>query len=556
MSRTSRNILLSLAALILMLVIVMAVSGRSAPAELPEAVNAEPEPATEEILPAYAEKLFDTSFVHTLDITMPAENWQTFLDTCTDKAYWACDLTIDGEFFGNAAIRAKGNSSMSMVGNGNKYSFKIEFDHYADTLYYGLDKLNLNNMILDDSCMRDYLVYRVMDEFGVDAPLCSFIFVTVNGEDFGLYLAVEGVEEAFLERNYGAEYGELYKPDNISNHKGDSDTGMFDAPGDMPDMPQSPEWSSDEPDESTSGEASDEPSASDEQTASDEVDASDEPETNASGEASDDAPSFEMPSFEMPTPGGDGGGFSMGAEDVKLQYIDDDPDSYPNIFASAKTDVSRRDKYRLIAALKNLSERTELASTLDMDEVMRYFVAHLFSCNNDSYTGSMVHNYYLYEENGQLSMIPWDYNLAFGEQNGAEQAVNDPIDTPTSSSIDSLPMIAWIFSDETYLAQYHALYAEFLETFVTGGRIDALIEEGRTMLSGYVARDPNSFCTEQEFQTGADQLKLFCHLRAQSIAGQLDGTIPSTTEGQKADSSALIDASALSASGEPSGNPS
>lgn len=26
----------------------------------------------------------------------------------------------------------------------------------------------------------------------------------------------------------------------------------------------------------------------------------------------------------------------------------------------------------------------------------------------------MIHNYYLYEEDGQLSMIPWDYNLAFG----------------------------------------------------------------------------------------------------------------------------------------------
>lgn len=376
----------------------------------------------------------------------------------------------------------------------------------------------------------------------------------MNGEDFGLYLAVEGVEEAFLERNYGAEYGELYKPDNISNHKGDSDTGMFGGAGDMPDMPQPPDWSSNEPDEGASGEASASGEA-DTSDASDEVNASEEPEQNASGEASDSAPSMEMPSFEMPNPGGDGG-FSMGAEDVKLQYIDDDPESYPNIFASAKTDVSRRDKYRLIAALKNLSERTELASTLDMDEVMRYFVAHLFSCNNDSYTGSMVHNYYLYEENGQLSMIPWDYNLAFGEQNGAEQAVNDPIDTPTSSSLDSLPMIAWIFSDEAYLAQYHALYAEFLEQFVTSGRINALLEEGREMLSAYVARDPNSFCTEREFQTGVDQLALFCRLRAQSIAGQLDGTIPSTTEGQKQDASALIDASALSASGEPSGNPS
>ena len=46
--------------------------------------------------------------------------------------------------------------------------------------------------------------------------LFAALYITVNGEDWGLYLAVEGVEEAFLERNYGADYGELYKPDSMS----------------------------------------------------------------------------------------------------------------------------------------------------------------------------------------------------------------------------------------------------------------------------------------------------------------------------------------------------
>ena len=49
-----------------------------------------------------------------------------------------------------------------------------------------------------------------------------------------------------------------------------------------------------------------------------------------------------------------------------------------------------------------------------MEEVIRYFVVHNFVCNGDSYTGTMIHNYYLYEEDGRLSMLPWDYNLAYG----------------------------------------------------------------------------------------------------------------------------------------------
>ena len=68
----------------------------------------------------------------------------------------------------------------------------------------------------------------MMGYFGVDAPLCSYVYITVNGEDWGLYLAVEGVEESFLERNYGSGYGELYKPDSMSMGGGRGNGGAFD----------------------------------------------------------------------------------------------------------------------------------------------------------------------------------------------------------------------------------------------------------------------------------------------------------------------------------------
>ncbi len=87
---------------------------------------------------------------------------------------------------------------------------------FQQPAYYGLDKLSLNNLIQDATMMKDYLTYTMMQSFGVSSSLCSFVYITVNGEDWGLYLAVEGVEEAFLERNYGADYGELYKPDSMS----------------------------------------------------------------------------------------------------------------------------------------------------------------------------------------------------------------------------------------------------------------------------------------------------------------------------------------------------
>ena len=107
----------------------------------------------------YEESLFDTSVVHTIDIEM--DDWESFLETCTDEEYTICSVTIDGETLSNVAIRAKGNTSLSQVQNyGNdRYSFKIEFDHYDDSInYQGLDRLCLNNIIQDDTYMKDYAV--------------------------------------------------------------------------------------------------------------------------------------------------------------------------------------------------------------------------------------------------------------------------------------------------------------------------------------------------------------------------------------------------------------
>ena len=158
----------------------------------------------------YEDLLFDQSYVHTIDITM--DNWDELIDTATTETYMECSITIDGEKYGSVAIRAKGNTSLSTVATlgSTRYSFKVEFDHYVKGMtYHSLDKLSLNNLIQDATMMKDYLAYTLMNRMGVPTPLCSFVQLSVNGEPWGLYLAVEGVEEGFLERN-GMSKGELY----------------------------------------------------------------------------------------------------------------------------------------------------------------------------------------------------------------------------------------------------------------------------------------------------------------------------------------------------------
>lgn len=252
---------------------------------------------------------------------------------------------------------------------------------------------------------------------------------------------------------------------------------------------------------------------------------------------------------------GDFGGFSFGgfgSDDVSLIYSDEDYDSYANIFDNAKTDVTDADKDRLIDSLRQLNEQQNLEQILDMDEVIRYFVVHNFVCNFDSYTGSMIHNYYLYEEDGALSMIPWDYNLAFGgfmSSQDATSLVNYPIDTPVSGgSVDSRPMLAWIFSDEEYTQLYHEYFSEFLACYFESGYFEEMMQQTYELIAPYVEKDPTKFCSYEEFETGFDTLVEFCQLRAQSVRGQLEGTVPSTSEGQQQADSQLVDASDLNIS--------
>lgn len=111
---------------------------------------------------------------------------------------------------------------------------------------------------------------------------------------------------------------------------------------------------------------------------------------------------------------------------------------------------------------------------MDVEQVIRYFIVHNYVCNADSYTGYMVHNYYLYEEDGKLSMIPWDYNLAFGTFTGgdATETINTPIDTPVSGGSSDRPMLNWIFESEEYTRLYHRYFSEFLSSVDVTGIID------------------------------------------------------------------------------------
>ena len=410
--------------------------------------------------PGYVSRLFDGSRVHRVDIQV--EDWEAFLASAPEEEYIPATVEIDGEAFRQVGLRAKGNNSLRLTAEYglSRYSLKLEFDHYTDGSYHGLDKLSLDASFQDNSYLKTWLAFDIMEFLGVPTPLRSFVWVTVNGQPWGLFLAVEEPEEAFARRNFGANHGQLYKPDYRSLA-----------------------------------------------------------EENA---------------------------------DVHLRYTTDEPEDYPGIFENAKLDPSAADRQRLVDSLKTLDSGQRLEEAVDVDEVLRYFVGQVFVMNWDSYLGHTGHNYLLYEEEGKLSMLPWDYNLAFGTYAlGMTDPITDPnvllnypILTPAPGEyMTKRPLYHKLMQVEEYFQQYQAYFRWFLAEYVESGELSAALWQTAELIAPYVEADPTAFCSYENHRLAVETLEQVCLLRAESARGQLEGRYPATLAQQAQRPGEGVDAS-------------
>ena len=525
----------------------------------------------------YQEEMFDTDHIMQIDILMEEAEWEDMLANASAEEYYSCDVVINGQQVNHIGIRPKGNTSLSAIvqdPDTDRYSLKLEFDHYIDgQTCLGLDKLILNNNFADATNMKEAVIYDMYQYLGADASMYNYAEISVNGVYWGVYLALEAVEDSFLLRNYGAEDGALYKPENMGgggsfdgadfgfrngNRQeaglGDRENGGIGLPG----MGEGEGFGFPEDGE---GERTGFPGDRE----NDGIGFPGSGEGEGFGFPGDgESEGFGLPGMgegegfgfpgdgedertELPGDGGrapGGGGPSMTGNGSDLNYTDDDLNSYSAIWEGEVNDTGKNDHKIVVDSLKQVSEGTELETCLDIDNILKYMAVHTFAVNMDSLSGNMAHNYYLYEYNGKLNIIPWDYNLSFGGMSmgtadSAEEMVNYAIDTPFQGTdfFDAL------LEDEEYLSRYHEYMRVLAAEYVQGGRFEEVYSRIRSQIDTLVKTDPTAFYSYEEYDEGAEMLRQTVLLRAESILGQLDGTIPSTDAGQRLDASGLVDAS-------------
>lgn len=540
----------------------------------------------------YEQTLFGGKNMIEINFELDESDWESLLKNAVAEEYCTADVTVNGKTYAKAGIRPKGNTSLFMVAStdSDRYSFKVKFDEYVDGQNCdGLSELILNNNYADATMMKEAVAYDMFSFLGADAPLYNYARVSVNGKYWGCYLAVESVEEEFCQRHYGNDIGELYKPDSMEMGGGRGnmkDRNMDDVKKMMG-----------EDEESDADENKDKDGASDAKDGADKKseDAADSKDAKSDEKnGSDAAPQMpdmsnmqppegfdgDMPDMSnmpqppegfdgnMPQPPGgkdgkDGktgkpgmpGGFAPGGggSGANLNYTDDDLDSYSSIWDGSVFDSSKGDHKRVVKALKAVCSEGADAETLeqylDVDNILKYMAVNTFVVNLDGLTGNMAHNYYLHEKDGQLNIIPWDYNLAFGgfASGDASSVINFPIDTPFSKNVseEDRQLFFALLNDDEYKQTYYDYLQKLCKQYVQGGKLSETLARFHAQIDDAVRDDPTSFYDYDAYEAAGTMFERVLQLRAESILGQIDGSIPKTWAAQEKDSSSLIDCTGI-----------
>ena len=199
-----------------------------------------------------------------------------------------------------------------------------------------------------------------------------------------------------------------------------------------------------------------------------------------------------------------------------FKYDGEDLSKYSNIFDNAKTKISEDDKLRLLKSIRVLNNSEDISSVLNLDILIPYFVVHNFVCSEDGYTCKTLHNYYLHEKNGKITLLPWDYNISFDIDD-----IDMDIYYPMYGyiPIEERPLLNKVILN--YKDEYSQNFSKLLSEYFESGHFDRKYNRLKTMLYPYIERDSTSFFIMEEHKKGFEDFEYFIENRVNSVRQQL-----------------------------------
>jgi spore coat protein CotH len=492
--------------------------GASDPAGVSAADLAADSPYADILAERYGD-LFPDDRVQTVRVVLAVADWEAMRAGLKAKQYYRADIWIDDELVQDVAVRAKGSSSLmgAVMTREFRVGLKVDFNLFNSARsYHGMKKLVYNNGFGDPTLMKEFLGYELMAEMGIPSPRACFVDLWVNDTHMGVYTQVEAVDACFVDENFDDSNGNLYKPEIAA--------GKLD-------------WT----EEDAASQAARERFAA--STATTES-------LNVGGGDLE----------EIIDRLGDEAGWIPGRPEVADESGTDAPraidaERVTDLLVSAglKTNEDQADYSRLYELLEVLNSETGEVSTddlervLDVDEVLRYLAVSVAMVHLDNYI-SRGHNYYLYDNGGKFSIIPWDMNMGFGKYDvelSRDAILQYYIDEPTVGPVADYPLVEQLLDEPEYLEAYHRHLRELIEGPFSLEHMTARVNELARLIRPYVENDRTMFYSVEAFElnlttdlmgetlsrvqrvAGTDfGLTYFVQRRIASIESQLAGESP------------------------------
>ncbi|CDM70151.1 putative secreted protein [Clostridium bornimense] len=432
-------------------------------------------------------KLFDTEKLQDVNITISEDNWNYMLQNAIDKPnVLASSISIGDEKIENVGIKTKGNLTLNSVwaSDSDRFSFTVNTKKFvSDQNFYGLEKFSLNNIYGDASMMKEYLSYELMTEMGIPTPYYCLVKLNVNGEFWGVYMMVEKVDKSLMKRTTGNSDGALYTaeaPGGDLIYKSDLDNLL-----------------------------------------------------NSDGTYNFDLSTYSDGSNLLSNYTGllDNKEYGATISDYEEKEEEEVRTDLNNLFSWMKklNELSSSENPNTEKYKKSVEE------ILDVDEILRYFAVNTYLVNLDSYQSEKEQNYCLYEVDGKVTIIPWDYNYSFGAYgtSSASEMINFSIDNPVINvTLAERPLLNVLLQNDEYREVYEGYLEDCAKIASIGGKVNGVtyekdhfsteIDNYKDILEEAVKTDPTAFYDYDRFISACDNLKKLNTQRATAVLNQIN----------------------------------
>lgn len=136
-----------------------------------------------------------------------------------DFPWSTCDLEFGGRLLTNIGVRFKGNGTFLSALGSYKRPFKLDLnDHVPHQSIAGRAKLNLANLLAENSMLTDTMAYEFYRQAGVPAIHTAFARVLLSLDQkfgnrlLGLYLLIEEPDKKWARATFGVDGVAVFKP--------------------------------------------------------------------------------------------------------------------------------------------------------------------------------------------------------------------------------------------------------------------------------------------------------------------------------------------------------